>query len=47
MDIYQSAYHMFHSTETALLKVRNDILMEMDTVMLVLLNLSAAFDITR
>ena len=47
MDIYQSAYRMFHSTETALLKVRNDILMEMDkrnTVMLVLLDLSAAFD---
>ncbi len=38
---------MFHSTETALLKVRNDILMEMDNrniVMLVLLDLSAAFD---
>ena len=47
MDLYQSAYRMFHSTETALLKVRNDILMEMDkrnTVMLVLLDLSAAFD---
>ena len=47
MDLYQSAYRMFHSTETALLKVRNDILSEMDernAIMLVLLDLSAAFD---
>ena len=47
MDVYQSAYKMFNSTETALLKVRNDILMEMDknhTAMLILLDLSAAFD---
>ncbi len=47
MDIYQSAYRMFHSTETALLRVRNDLLMEMDkrnVAMLVLLDLSAAFD---
>ena len=28
MDVYQSAYKMYNSTETALLKVRNDILME-------------------
>ncbi len=47
MDAYQSAYRMFHSTETALLRVRNDLLMEMDkrnVSMLVLLDLSAAFD---
>ncbi len=47
MDVYQSAYKMYNSTETALLKVRNDILMEMDknnTAMLILLDLSAAFD---
>ena len=46
-DIYQSAYRMFHSTETALLRVRNDILMNMDkrnVIMLVLLALFAAFD---
>ncbi len=37
----------FHSTETALLRAQNDILMDLDksdTVMLVLLDLSAAFD---
>ncbi len=47
MDILQSAYRKDHSTETALLKVQNDILMHLDTadtVKLVLLNLSADFD---
>ena len=43
----QSAYKQQHSTETALLKVKNDILMSMDeehVTLLVLLDLSAAFD---
>ena len=43
----QSAYKPGHSTETALLKVTNDILCALDTkqdVFLVLLDLSAAFD---
>ena len=47
MDTYQSAYRKFHSTETALLKVQNDILMGMDkgkVAMLLLLDMSAAFD---
>ena len=49
-DLYpslQSAYRKNHSTETALLKVTNDILMGMNSqhaVLLVLLDLSAAFD---
>ena len=43
----QSAYKKLHSTETALLKVHDDILRAVDrgcTVVLLLLNLSAAFD---
>ena len=43
----QSAYRTFHSTETALLRVQNDILSalhEKRMVMLVLLDLTAAFD---
>ena len=43
----QSAYREHHSIETALLKVKNDILMNMYTghvTLLVLLDLSAAFD---
>ena len=43
----QSAYRAGHSTETALLKVQNDILLAMDrqhVTLLVLLDLSAAFD---
>ena len=43
----QSAYRVHHSTETALLKVKNDILLNMNkqhVTLLVLLDLSAAFD---
>jgi hypothetical protein len=43
----QSAYRAGHSTETALLKVHNDIMCSMDqqrVLLLVLLDLSAAFD---
>ena len=43
----QSAYRSGHSTETALLRVQNDILCHLDAkkrVILVLLDLSAAFD---
>ena len=46
-DVHQSAYKKYHSTETLLTKVKNDILTKMDNgqvVMLVLLDLSAAFD---
>ena len=44
---YQSAHRKFHSTETALLKIHNDILASMDAgkvTALTLLDLSAAFD---
>ncbi len=47
MDPLQSAYKKGHSTETALLKVQNDILIDVDNknvAMLVMLDLSAAFD---
>ena len=43
----QSTYRQHHSTETALLKVKNDLLMPMDkgqVTLLVLLDLSSAFD---
>ena len=43
----QSSYRKFHSTETALLKVKNDILLNMNkqhVTLLALLDLSAAFD---
>ena len=45
--LLQSAYRAGHSTETALLKMQNDILLAMDrqhVTLLVLLDLSAAFD---
>ena len=45
----QSAYKRFHSTETALLKIHNDIICNMDNgkvTALTLLDLSAAFDTT-
>jgi len=44
---FQSAYRPHHSTETALLRVQNDILVSMDKqdiTLLVMLDLSAAFD---
>ena len=44
---FHSAYRMFHSTETALLRVQNDILSALNnksSIALVLLDLSAAFD---
>lgn len=46
-DPLQSAYRKGHSTETALLKVQNDILIDIDNnnvSILVMLDLSAAFD---
>ena len=46
-EILQSAYKQFQSTETALVKVFNDIILDVDrnrTVILLLLDLSAAFD---
>ena len=46
-EIFQSAYRQLHSTETALLRVQNDILQAVDSrdgAMLVLLDLSTAFD---
>ena len=46
-NYYQSAYKQFHSTETALLRIKNDIIDAMDggqVVYMVQLDLSAAFD---
>ena len=46
----QSAYKQHHSTETALIKVKNDILMNMDSqkvTHIVLLDLSVAIDTVR
>ena len=46
-ELFQSSYKEYHSTETALLRVNNDILRSMDQnqcVLLILLDLSAAFD---
>ena len=45
--LLQSAYRKYHSTETALLKVKNDLLMNMNkghVSILVLLDMSSAFD---
>jgi hypothetical protein len=47
LDNRQSAYRQYHSTETALLRVHNDIICAMDSqqvTLVVLLDLSAAFD---
>ena len=47
--VLQSSYRKFHSTETALLKVKNEILLYINkqhVTLLVLLDLSAAFDTT-
>ena len=47
IPIVQSAYKRFHSIETALLKIHNDIIWNMDNgkvTALTLLDLSAAFD---
>ena len=46
-EMFQSSYKEFYSTETALLRVNNDILRALDKgqcVLLILLDLSAAFD---
>ena len=43
----QSAYREFHSTETAIVKIMNDILISLDKdqcILLIMLDLSAAFD---
>ena len=44
---FQSAYRIFHSTETTLLKIHNDLILAMDRgeiTSLILFDLSAAFD---
>ena len=49
-EYFQSAYRLYHSTETALLRVHNDILQSLDDkkcVFLVLLDQSAAFDTVK
>jgi len=46
-EILQSGFKKYHSTETALLKVLNDVLVTCDSgnyAVLVLLDLTAAFD---
>ena len=46
-EMFQSAYVAGHSTETALLRVRNDVLAAMDNqkvTLLIMLDLSSAFD---
>ena len=47
LEDFQSAYRQYHSTETALIRVINDLLCAVDKdggIILVLLDLSAAFD---
>ena len=47
LDPFQSAYKAHHGTETALLRINNDILTALDNgeiTALILLDLSAAFD---
>ncbi len=47
LDKFQSGFRAFHSTESALLKVMNDVLLSIDSgssAILILLDLSAAFD---
>ena len=47
MEAHQSAYRPFHSTETALLKVKSDVigaLEKQEVACLVLLDLSTAFN---
>ena len=47
MEKFQSAYKAYHSTETALLRVYNDVMFNIDRgngTSLVLLDLSAAFE---
>ena len=47
LDIFQSAYRKYHSTETALVRIQNDHLNSVDKkkgVLTVLLDMSAAFD---
>ena len=43
-DKFQSAYRSAHRTETAMLRITNDLLLAADDKCLVLLVLSAAFD---
>lgn len=50
LNVNQSAYREGHSTETALIKVHNDILRSLDEghcVILLMLDLSAAFDVVN
>ena len=47
MEVHQSAYRAYHSTETALLKVKTDVIRALENqevACLILLDLSAAFD---
>ena len=44
LEVFQSGFKTLHSTESALLRVFNDFLLANDHVILVLLDLTAAFD---